>query len=307
MSLTATFAPPATAEPARQVVIGHAADTGEAVAYTAATGQRACNGLITGGIGSSSDMTSLVHRVAEVLDHSGRWLVRLVDAGDPSAIGFALDTLDEAERVISHRRDGDPLHLVVWLGLDDLVNHRGLGRQFAARVAAVAEHGPQYGVAQLATAQTADHRVLGARNLPHLLADNAIALRAASRWDWYTLGGASVRPFNLPRAPGHAYALQPGHLGGGQAFVHIHLDGADVHGCSTCCRAIDARLTEQGPATCPVPVDVVFGWHPALQLTAWCDQHGRGVWRWRDVHPGDDRLTSRQIGELQALPRTDAR
>ena len=297
MSLSVSFAS-TTADPAHHVVIGHTADTGEDVAYVAATHDRACNGLITGDVGTETT-TLTEHITAALQNRPGEWTVRRVDADGHDARDQALDALFEAEKVISHRHRHDPRHLVVWDGFDRLTcdRYRTLGT-FFARLAAVAESGPEYGVGQLVVTQSLPPATLARDTvLWALLADNAIVLRSRSRCERITIAGSTVRPADLPAGPGHAYSLEP--VPGGRAFTHVHLTGAQVDGCDTCWRAVNDQLA--GPASVPLhAAGEVFRLHPPTGLPAYLGRDGQ--WRFLNVPAGEELLSPREVADLREHP-----
>jgi hypothetical protein len=248
-----------------RVRIGHAAATGLPVDYVARTERRLCNGLIIGATGSGT--TTLAAHIADTLRGTGAWLVRHVRADAGRDRANELHLLCEAEhRAGRPGRQREPLHLVVWDGFAQLAADPVLqGADFVGRVSELAQHGPEYGVAQLVIANP-DHLhtdtgtdIAANARLRALLSDNVIALRINERIE-HQLGGYMITPTRLPREHGHALVLvAETHYR--RDTVHTHLDrdlepeaGLDAGlgrvrtGCGPCQRAMTA---ERGEGTGP--------------------------------------------------------
>lgn len=253
-----------------RVQIGHSAATGLPVDYVARTERRLCNGLIIGGTGSGT--TTLAEHIADTLRGTGGWLVRHVRADAGRDRGNELHLLTEAEhRAGRPGRHREPLHLVIWDGFAQLATDPALqAADFAGRVTALAQYGPEYGVAQLVIAAPAQLRadtdvdpdvVDTDARLRALLADNVIALRTDERSE-HQLGGYLIAPTRLPREHGHALALIAEDGAGNRAvrgahrdLVHTHLDlGRSRSDCTPCRRAAnDQRDESRGESTAPHP------------------------------------------------------
>lgn len=268
---------------ASYVPLGHDAATGEPVDYTAAIpGSRVCNGLITGGLGSGKSY--LADRIAQHLEATREWTVTAIAADDPDAVGRALDALQQAEQLVSRRERHDPYHLVLWDGMHHFLRNPDLdAANFTERVATLLEHGPAYGVAQLATTTALSAVVYGSGHLRNLLADNVIALRAG-RDTGAVLNGATIDPAALPSDHGHGLVLV------GQQVVHVHLDaGQPPADCATC--FADAT------ASAAAAPDVA--WDEATGHLACRDEAGR--WRWLQYVDGPA-LGRRQMADLRQYP-----
>jgi hypothetical protein len=273
---------------ASHVPIGHDAATGEPVEYVAAIpGQRVCNGLITG-----TDTSALVEHLLDRLRHNG-WDIERVDADDIRADEQALDALYEAERRTDRHRH-DPYHLVVWEGIDRLLQMPALrSGNFVERLADLADGGPGYGVAQLATTSTLDASAFGGARLRNLLADNVIALPGGEH---VQLGFTVLAPNTLPRGYGHALVLAGDR---DLQALHVHLDGCPpVDGCSTCWRAEHERLGQPDQPPRIAAADAVFAEHPPTGRVA---RWARGAWRFLNANPGDETPTPREAAELEPV------
>lgn len=233
-----------------RVQIGHAAATGAPVDYTARTDRRVCNGLVLGGTGSGT--TTLARHIADTLRATDTWLVRHADASTSAGYGRGdeLDLLTEAERRAARPgRQREPLHLLIWDGFARLATDPTLqAANFVERVTALAQYGPEYGVAQLVIADPtwlrADVDPQG--RLRAVLSDNVIALRVTG-CAGYQLGGYTITPSKLPREHGHALVLRtedPDAEDRGTGprpavdLVHTHLDlGRHRSHCPPCSTA----------------------------------------------------------------------
>ena len=294
MTTTALASAPTGHDDQGRVLVGHDAVTGAPVHYLARTATRLCNGLISGrrGVGK----TTLAGHIADALGGTGEWTIRRVDADDRCAdAGIALDALSEAEwRAANHRRT-DLAHLLVWDGVHRLTRDPVLrAAQFARWVAALAEHGPDYGIAQLAVTDSLLAGDFGGHTrLRGLLADNVLALSGDNRAEQVVLGGATITPADV--AGGHAYAVvdarcidpAPAHA---HVHAHVHLvTGPGAADCDACWRVVNDRLATDHHLP-RLAVDPVTG------LAARRDERGR--WRWLDYLPGPA-LSPRQIADLR--------
>lgn len=197
MTITLTVHAPPVHDHGR-VQIGHHAVTGEPVHYLARHGHRVRNGIITG---DATAADQLVGRIVDQL-RDQNWCARVIDPAAHDAPALAVDALVDAEHQM--RRPGRAPLLLVWHDYPALARQMA-SSAFAARVRALAEHGPDYGVAQLVTTaglRAADYG--GDTRLRALLADNVIALHG-DRADALHIGGLLLTTANL--SPGHAYAV----------------------------------------------------------------------------------------------------
>ncbi len=232
-----------------RVQIGHAAATGLPVDYVARTEHRLCNGLIIGGTGSGT--TTLAEYIADTLRATGAWLVRHVRADAGRDRINELHLLCEAEhRAGRPGRHREPLHLVIWDGFAQLAADPALqAADFVGRVSELAQHGPEYGVAQLVIANPdqlhteTDTDTTTNNRLRTLLSDNVIALRINERIE-HQLGGYMIAPTKLPREHGHALVLvAETHYR--RDLVHTHLDldlDRSRSDCEPCQQAANAHL-----------------------------------------------------------------